>query len=164
MYDSVFRCSVIKVLFLLFCCAVFPAPALLYYHTVYALVNNFFHFFYSFFLERKSKNKIYVRNIAKDVSHLKRVKKDAYKIIIRCLYPVIEKYPNIKKEFRKKFIIIRCNEIDYLSNIEKHEEIENSIQNIAEKYLDKLAMDSNSENNKNFKTILKDFFLYKERI
>ena len=32
MYDSVFRCSVIKVLFLLFCCAVFPAPALLYYH------------------------------------------------------------------------------------------------------------------------------------
>lgn len=114
--------------------------------------------------KQNSNNEVYVRNIAKAVSHLKRGKKDAYKIIIRCLYPVIEKYPNIKKEFRKEFIIIRCNEIDYLSNIEKHEEIENSIQNIAEKYLDKLAMDSNSENNKNFKTILKDFFLYKERI
>ncbi len=85
--------------------------------------------------KHNSNNEVYVRNIAKAVSHLKRGKKDAYKIIIRCLYPVIEKYPNIKKEFRKEFIIIRCNE-----------------------------MDSNSENNKNFKTILKDFFLYKERI
>ena len=61
MYDSVFRCSVIKVhlLFysLFFHCAVFPAPALLYYHIVYALVNNFFHFFYSFFYSKNFKIK-----------------------------------------------------------------------------------------------------------
>lgn len=107
---------------------------------------------------------VYSRNIEKAIGHLKRGRKDAYKIIIRCLYPIISQYSNVLDEFKKEFIIIRCNEIDSLSDVEKHETVENSIQNLAEKYLQKLIINNTIENQEKFKGELNSFFLYKLKV
>lgn len=121
-----------------------------------------------------SNNNVFTRNMDKACGHLKRGIKDAYKIIIKCMYPIIRQNTTILKELKHDFIQIRCDEIDSLFNIEKHEQIEESIKEIALKYLDKLHIEQNKENQKihkrncenieKLKNNIKEFYLYKERI
>lgn len=107
---------------------------------------------------------IFERNIDKACSHFKRGTKDAYKIIIRCMYPLIKSYSNILPEFSDEFIEIRCKEIGNLSNMDKHKETEDDIKNIALKYIEKLKINKNLENKCTFIEQLKEHYLYKKTI
>lgn len=102
------------------------------------------------------------RNTDKAVSHLKRGMKDSYKIMIRCMYPMIKRNKELLHSFRAEFINIRCDEILNLSDMNRHNETENSIKTIALSFMDKLKIHKNSETGNEFCEYIRDFYLYSE--